>query len=89
MGSAKFPKKFMKSGRVGFYLRVLKEAVIGAGDRIEKISEDPMRLSIEQSMLALYKGPKQKQIIERALKIDALSDAWRMDLSERQNFKTY
>ncbi len=86
MQSTKFPKKFMKSGRVGFYLRVLEEAVIGAGDHIEKLSEDPMRLSIEQSMLALYKGPKQKQIIDRALKIDALSEAWRLDLSERQKF---
>lgn len=84
MDSTTFPKLFMKSGRVGFYLRVLEEAVIGVGDRIEKLNEDPNRLSIEQSMLALYKGPKQKQIIERALKIDALSEAWRLDLSNRQ-----
>lgn len=83
VGSAKFSKQFMKSGRVGFYLRVLEEAEIGAGDCIEKLDDDPIALSVQQSMLALYKGPQQKQIIDRALQITALSKAWRLDLIKR------
>ena len=84
VGSSKFPKQFMKSGRVGFYLRVLEEAEIGAGDLIEKLSGDSTKLSIEQSMLALVKGPRQKRIIDLALQIPALSEAWRSDLIQRR-----
>ncbi len=88
VGSSKFPKQFMKSGRVGFYLRVLEEAEIGVGDSIEKLDDDPLELSVQQSMLALYKGPQQKQIIDQALQITALSEAWRLDLSRRREYLT-
>ncbi len=84
VGSSQFPKQFMKSGRVGFYLRVLVEAEIGVGDSIEKLDADPIELSVYQSMLALYKGPQQMQIIDQALQIKALSDAWRIDLAKRR-----
>jgi MOSC domain-containing protein YiiM len=39
-------KRFLKSGRTGFYLAVLKEGEIGAGDAIEAIGHDPHRISI-------------------------------------------
>lgn len=39
-------KRFMKSGRTGFYLAVLKEGEIGAGDAIEAIGHEQHRISI-------------------------------------------
>ena len=39
-------KRFMKSGRTGFYLAVLKEGDIGAGDAIEAVGNDQHRVSI-------------------------------------------
>jgi MOSC domain-containing protein YiiM len=36
-----FPRAFLASGRTGFYLRVLEEGEIGAGDAIELVSRDP------------------------------------------------
>jgi MOSC domain-containing protein YiiM len=39
-------KRFMKSGRTGFYLAVLKEGEIGAGDAIELLGHDQHRVSI-------------------------------------------
>jgi len=39
-------KRFMKSGRTGFYLGVLKEGEIGAGDAIERAGADQHRISI-------------------------------------------
>jgi MOSC domain-containing protein YiiM len=39
-------KRFMKSGRTGFYLGVLKEGEIGAGDAIELVEADPQRMSV-------------------------------------------
>jgi MOSC domain-containing protein YiiM len=39
-------KRFLKSGRTGFYLAVLQEGEIGAGDAIEPSGRDPQRTSI-------------------------------------------
>ena len=36
-----FPRLFLESGRTGFYLRVLEEGELAAGDAIELVSRDP------------------------------------------------
>jgi MOSC domain-containing protein YiiM len=41
VGSARFIKTFLESGRLGFYLRVVEEGEVGAGDAIERISTHP------------------------------------------------
>lgn len=38
---AGFPKRFLKAGRVGFYLRVLDEGDVGAGDDVQCEHRDP------------------------------------------------
>jgi MOSC domain-containing protein YiiM len=83
MGSAEFVGQFMVSGRVGFYLRVLETGTVRAGDAIERVHSDPEGLDIRDCMLALQEGPRQQEIIRRALSIAALSDAWRDSLQRR------
>lgn len=83
MGSPEFVGQFMVSGRVGFYLRVLETGTVRAGDAIEKVHSDPEGLDIRDCMLALLEGPRQQEIIRRALSIAALSDAWRDSLQRR------
>ncbi len=39
-------KRFLKSGRTGFYLAVLKEGEIGAGDAIESLGQGQDRISV-------------------------------------------
>jgi MOSC domain-containing protein YiiM len=39
-------KRFLKSGRTGFYLAVMKEGEIGAGDTIELVPRDAPRMSV-------------------------------------------
>jgi MOSC domain-containing protein YiiM len=39
-------KRFMKSGRTGFYLAVLKEGDIGAGDAVEPSGHGQQRISV-------------------------------------------
>jgi MOSC domain-containing protein YiiM len=84
MGDPGFVARFHHSGRVGFYLRVLQEGAVTAGDPIELLEADPAQLCISVAMLALTKGPRQQEIISRALAISALSQAWREDLQKRQ-----
>ena len=41
MGLPRFPKLFLKSGRIGFFLRVLEEGEVGAGDAGERVARPP------------------------------------------------
>jgi MOSC domain-containing protein YiiM len=41
MEMPRFPKLFLESGRTGFYLRVLEEGELAAGDGIALVSRDP------------------------------------------------
>ena len=45
-GRADMVKRFMKSGRTGFYLAVLQEGEIGAGDALSIVGTDQHRISI-------------------------------------------
>lgn len=84
MGDPLFVNAFLRSGRAGFYLRVLEEGEVSPGDTIMRIRVDEERLTLRDAMLALVKGPRQHEIIDRALRIDALSEAWREDLEKRR-----
>jgi MOSC domain-containing protein YiiM len=46
MNDFTFAKPFLTSGRTGFYLRVLEEGELGAGDAIECITSDPAASTI-------------------------------------------
>lgn len=83
MGLPAFAGQFMVSGRVGFYLRVLQTGTVRAGDVIERVHADTEGLTIRDCMLALQEGPRQQEIIRRALSVAAMSDAWRDSLQQR------
>ena len=53
----RFPRAFLASGRTGFYLRVIEEGEIGAGDAITLLERDPRSLTVEQTVRRIY-GPK-------------------------------
>ena len=40
-GTLRFVRTFLESGRLGYYLRVLEEGEVGAGDPIELLATDP------------------------------------------------
>jgi len=65
------------SGRPGFYLRVLQEGAVGAGDEIVKVGEANERLSIAEINALLYSAHHPRDRLERALRIEALSPGWR------------
>lgn len=79
----KFPKRFLKSLRVGFYLRVIEEGSIAAGDDVSRIrtSEDGISISL---LVALWLDRDATRVaLERVVAIEALADAWRQPLRER------
>lgn len=54
MGSPAFLRTFLESGRTGFYLRVLEEGDIGAGDAIELLSRDPAAVTVAEMTRLTY-----------------------------------
>jgi len=77
MNEPRMPALLTSSGRPGFYFRVLREGEVGAGDEIEKVAEAKERLTVAQTNALLYSPPHPKELLERALLIDALSPGWR------------
>jgi MOSC domain-containing protein YiiM/ferredoxin-NADP reductase len=65
------------SGRPGFYLRVLEEGEVGAGDPISMIARGPERMPVAEANALLYLSHHPREQLERVLRIPALSPGWR------------
>jgi ferredoxin-NADP reductase/MOSC domain-containing protein YiiM len=72
----RMPASLTGSGRPGFYLRVLKEGEVGAGDEIVKAGEAEQRMTIVEINALLYSPNHPRDRLERALRIEALSPGW-------------
>jgi len=83
MGMPQFPKMFLASCRVGFYLRVLEEGEVGTGDVVERVKTDPERMSVREVCHLLYFDQKNLEGAQKALRIQALSSGWRGSIEER------
>jgi MOSC domain-containing protein YiiM len=73
-------KRFLLSGRTGFYFAVLREGEVGAGDRIEWMSRDPYEVAVPD-ITRLYLNQKYSradvETANRAVRIEALPESWR------------
>ncbi len=83
MGSMQFPKRFLASSRTGYYLRVLEEGDVGAGDSIERIKADPERITIWQAVRLAFFEQGDVAMLEKTLRIRALPQEWRGMLQEQ------
>ena len=64
-------------GKPGFYLRVLEEGEVEAGDEIAKIAGAPERLTVSEANALLYMPAHPSSQLQQALRIPALSAGWR------------
>lgn len=77
MGLPTFVKQFLQAERPGFYLRVIQEGEVGAGDSIERVKVDSHQMSVWQVNHLLYFDPANIAQVERAAQLPALSPGWR------------
>ena len=66
--------------RPGFYLRVLEEGEVGAGDEIRKVADGPERVTVAEIDALLYLPGHPRDQLERSLRIPALSPGWKGSL---------
>ena len=79
-------KRFLASGRSGFYLSVKKAGEVGAGDEISVIARDPERISIADfNRLYVAKTHTQEDAatMARLIKIPALPQDWKDYFNEQ------
>jgi MOSC domain-containing protein YiiM len=83
MGRPWFPREFLRSGRVGFYLRVLAEGPVQAGDAIERVEREPEILTVREASRLRYLDPEDVEGARRALRVRALPRRWREEFEAR------
>ncbi len=82
LGDPRLVKVFLKSERSGFYLRVLEEGMVQAGDSIERNFTHPERVTVQYIHHLYYQDSQNTAEIERVLSIKALSKEWSRQFRE-------
>jgi len=76
MGDKKFQRAFLQSHKVGFYLRVLKEGVVEAGQSFQLVQQANVKISVHDINHLLYADGKNADLARQALQVEALSPGW-------------
>lgn len=71
-----FSQKFLASGRLGFYCRVIQEGEVEAGDSIERIQVGPEKIAVQEFARLYYFDTQNLEKIHRILRIPALPPGW-------------
>jgi len=85
-GSDDMVKRFLASGRTGFYLAVTREGEVGAGDEIKPIAHDPNAVPVSEiTRLYITKSLNNEDVasLGRALQVAALPESWKDYFRER------
>jgi MOSC domain-containing protein YiiM len=76
-GQSEMVKRFLQSGRSGFYFAVQREGEVGAGDAIERLARSESPLTVAD-VVALYAADATNQLLlESASNHPSLPAAWR------------
>jgi len=73
-------KRFLASGRTGFYCAVAREGEVGAGDDIKQIARDPNAVPVSEiTRLYITKRFNNEDVgtLRRTLQVAALPESWK------------
>ena len=79
-------KRFLASGRTGFYLAITREGEVGAGDEIRAIAQDPNAVPVSEITrlyIAKRYGEEDVKSVRLALRVAALPESWKAYFRER------
>ncbi len=73
-------KRFLMSGRSGFYFSVIEPGEVAVGSKVEILSRDARRVSIAD-IVRLYLGQtRDSELLQRATNVSALPGNWKAQL---------
>ncbi len=70
-------KRFLQSGRAGFYLAVLKEGEVTAGDSIEFLKQDEHGVTIADIVNLYRRDATNQDLLRRVSELPSLPKSWR------------
>ncbi|MDR3636797.1 MAG: MOSC domain-containing protein [Isosphaeraceae bacterium] len=77
VGQMAFIKRFLKSGRTGFYFAVTTVGEVGAGDAIERIARAEDGLTVSDIVNLYTVDAKNQELLRRATRSAALPESWK------------
>ena len=76
-------KRFLISGRSGFYFSVIEPGKVSAGSEVEILRRDPNRVSVAD-ICKLYLGQTHDPgLVQRTLNLVSLPQNWKVELKLR------
>lgn len=81
-GDPGFTKPFLRSGRTGFYLRVLEEGALAAGDAVVREARGEGAMSVRETV-ALLDDSAGADDLDRAAALPDLTLGWRESFANR------
>src|ERR1700674_629994 len=85
-GSDDMGKRFLASGRTGFYVAVVREGEVGAGDEMKVIAREANTVAVSEiTRLYVVKrfGEAEISAVRRALGVKELPESWKEYFRER------
>src|SRR5213082_1909605 len=79
-------KQFLASGRTGFYVMVVREGQVGAGDQMKLLAREPnavMVSEITRLYVAKRFGEAEIRAVQRALRVPELPESWKHYFRDR------
>lgn len=76
-GRSDIIKRFLASERTGFYLAVLKEGNVGAGDEFELLARDLHDVRVSDVTRLYTREKRNAELLRRAMGVEALPASWR------------
>jgi MOSC domain-containing protein YiiM len=75
-------KRFLQTGRSGFYVSVIEEGLVAAGDAIERIQEDANGITVSD-INKLFNRGTDRALLRRVTLLEALPVDWREHFAEQ------
>lgn len=85
-GSDDMVKRFLASGRTGFYVAVVREGEVGAGDEMKVIGrgvDEVAVAEITRLYVAKTYGEAEIRAVRKALRVEELPEGWKKYFRER------
>jgi MOSC domain-containing protein YiiM len=78
-------KRFLESGRTGFYFSVKQEGEVGAGDEVIELSRDGNNVTVADIVRLYLRQSDDPGLLAKARQLEPLPESWRAYFRERQS----
>ena len=88
-GRADMVKRFVESGRSGFYLSILREGDVAAGDAIRIVERARDSVTVSDIFALHFDDEGRDELLKRAIAAPGLTPTWREHFRERLSRASY